>query len=218
MDAPLAKAAGPLAELVALACQRLGHHCRVQVLPWRRALELAESGKAEGIFAVLDIPQRQRYLHVSRMLVAARYSFFTLPTHSFDYRQPADLKGMHVGVYGPSGTSMALEVLLAKAGGGVVLEMETDNQRVLRKLVAGRYDERGVVLMNHDVARYLQRDLGLPALRDAGTVQAIAYGIGLSRARVSEADFQAFNNVLGQLQRDGTLAEILRRHQLQAAP
>ena len=217
VDAPLAMAAGPLAELVELACQRLGHQCRVQVLPWRRALELAESGKVEGIFAVLDVPERQRYLHVSRMLLASRYSLFTPPGGTLTYRQPRDLQNARIGVYGPSGTSLVLEALF-KQTEGATLEMETDNQRVLRKLLAGRYGAQGAVLMNHDVARYLQRVLGLPELRDAGTVQAIAYGIGLSRARVSEADFQAFNNVLGQLQRDGTLAEILRRHQLQAAP
>lgn len=217
VDAPLAKAAGPLAELVELACQRLGHHCRMQVLPWRRALELAETGKVDGIFAILDVPERQRYLHVSRMLLTTRYSLFTMPAATLAYRQPSDLQNARVGVYGPSGSSLVLEALF-KQTEGATLEMETDNQRVLRKLVAGRYGAQGAVLMNHDVARHLQRQLGLPALRDAGTVQAIAYGVGLSRARVSAADFQAFNAVLDELHRDGSLASIARRHQVQMAP
>jgi polar amino acid transport system substrate-binding protein len=216
-NAPVANAAGPFAEIIQLACQRLGHHCSLQVLPWRRALELAETGKVDGIFAVLGVPERQRYFHVSHMLVATRYSFFTLPGQTFNYRQPADLKGVHIGVYGPSGTSLALESLLKMAGGGT-LEMETDNPRVLRKLLAGRYGNQGVVLMNDDVQRYLQRQLGLPVLREAGTAQVIAYGVGLSRARISEADFKAFNNVLAELQLAGSVAEILRRYQLQAAP
>lgn len=216
-NAPMAKAGGPFAEIIELACKRLGHQCQLQVLPWRRALDLAETGKVDGAFALLGTPERERYFRLTRVLVVTRYSFFTLPGKTFDYRQPADLKGMHVGVYGPSGTSLTLEALLQRAAAGT-LELETDNPRVLRKLLAGRYGEQGAAFMNYDVARHLQRDLALPALREAGTAQVIAYGIGLSRTRVSEADFQAFDNMLGELQRDGSLAQILRRHRLQAAP
>lgn len=216
-DAPVAMAAGPFAEIIEQACKRLAWHCTLHVLPWRRALDLAETGQVEGIFTVLDVPERQRYFYISRMLLAARYSLFTLPGQTLDYHQPSDLNGFHIGVYGPSGTALVLAGLLKQAE-GATLEMETDNPRVLRKLVAGRYGERGAVVINHDVALYLQRQLGLPALREAGTVKAIAYGVGLSRARVSEADFQTFNAVLGELQRDGTVANIARQHQLQVAP
>ena len=216
LDGPAAQGAGPFVEIIELACQRLKQACSVEVLPWRRALSLAEEGQVEGIFTVVDNPERQHYFHISRMLVTAHYSLFTGQDSTLVYRQAADLKGYHIGVYGPSGTAMILEELLKKAE-DATLEMETDNPRVLRKLAAGRYGARGAVLMNRDVALYLQQQLQLENVREAGTVQPIHYGIGLSRARVSRDAFEAFDRALGELQRRGEVAAILTRHGLQPA-
>lgn len=206
--------AGPFVEIIEQACARLGHRCRVDVLPWRRALSLAEQGEVEGIFTVVDAPERREHFYISRMLVGARYSLFTREQTPLEYRSPVDLNGYHIGVYGPSGTALMLESLLRQSD-DATLEMETDNPRALRKLAAGRYGERGAVLMNHDVALFLQLQEGITGLREAGTVKRIAYGIGLSPLRVSEAEFNAFDRTLGELQREGQVAAILKRHGLQ---
>lgn len=216
LDGPSAEGAGPFVEIIERACQRLEQACRVEVLPWRRALNLAEEGQVEGIFTVIDNPERQHYFHISRMLVAARYSLFTEQDSALAYRQAADLKGYHVGVYGPSGTALILESLLKQVD-DATLEMETDNPRVLRKLAAGRYGPRGAILMNRDVALYLKAQLQLENVREAGTVQSIQYGIGLSRALVSRDTFEAFDRALRELQRRGEVASILARYGLEPA-
>jgi len=45
----------------------------------------------------------------------------------------------------------------------------------------------------------------------------VSYAIGLSRAAVSEAEFERFNDALEALIADGSVAAILRHHGLEPA-
>jgi len=53
--------------------------------------------------------------------------------------------------------------------------------------------------------------------REAGELTSVSYGIGLSSKRISDAQFQAFEQALDALIADGTVPDILRRHQLEPA-
>ena len=89
----------------------------------------------------------------------------------------------------------------------------------LKKLAAGRYgdEHRVVAAINLDVGRYLVANEGISGIRPAGDFKKVAYGIGLSRQKVSEAQFGEFNAALQELIRQGKVREILRRHGLKAA-
>ncbi len=84
-------------------------------------------------------------------------------------------------------------------------------------LNAGRFGSEGVVVLNRDVARHLIEHESLYAVRHAGHLASIEYGIGFSRKKVSSAQFQAFNRGLGTLRSNGQLATILQRYGLQPA-
>lgn len=207
---------GPLVEIVQAVCDRMQLNCPVALHPWQRALHLAEAGKVDGIFAMVRSPQREREFHFTRKLVTSRYAVFTRADSDFRYNQPADLAGQLVGVYGPSGTSYVLSELL-KPVTGVEMHLTASNRRLLRMLASGRFGERGVAVLNQDVAWYLIEDEQLDELREAGELMSVSYSIALSRKRVSEAQFQAFEQALDALIADGTIPEILRRHQVQPA-
>ena len=55
------------------------------------------------------------------------------------------------------------------------------------------------------------------ALREAGELGPITYGIGLSRKTVSEDEFSAFERALDEAIADGTVPAILRQHQMEPA-
>lgn len=207
-----------MAEVVQAVCTRLGWDCSVEVFPWRRALRMAESGAVDGIFSVLKNPEREAAFYVSEMVVETAYGFFVSERSSFFYRAPGDLEGFTVGVYGPSGTSAVLAEMLTP---GLVKQVVVDiaNVNVLKKLAAGRYgdEHRVVAAINLDVGRYLVANEGISGIRPAGDFKKVAYGIGLSRQKVSEAQFGEFNAALQELIRQGKVREILRRHGLKAA-
>lgn len=215
-DAAGVPAAGPLAEVVQAVCERLAQHCAIAVHPWRRALALAEEGKADGIFTVIRSPQREDAFHISRMLVTSRYSVFALRSSTFVYHQPRDMAGKIIGVYGPSGTSFALGESLRQVP-EVSIQLVADNRRLLRMLDAGRFGGQGLAVVNQDVAWHLIDTEKLDRLREVGELQPVSYGIGLSRKTVSTAQFEAFAAALDALIADGTVPAILRRYQLEAA-
>lgn len=207
-------AAGPLVEVVQAVCERLQYRCRIELHPWRRALDLAERGEADGIFTVVHSPEREAHFHITRMLVTSRYSVFARNNQVFSH--PKDLAGHMVGVYGPSGTSYALSERLRDVP-DVEVRLVTDNRRLLRMLESGRFGENGLAVINQDVAWHLIDDERLATVREAGELESVSYGIGLSRKTVDVPQFRVFEQALGALVEDGTIPAILRRHQLQPA-
>ena len=177
---------------------------------------MAEQGEVDGIFTVVRSPDREREFHISRMLVMSRYSVFARDESNFVFSDLDDLAGRTVGVYGPSGTSWLLSGHL-KAIADVRIRMTLDNRRLLKMLQSERFGPEGLAVVNQDVAWHLIEDEELDGLREAGELAVVYYGIGLSRKRVSEDQFQAFEQALDEAIADGTVPKILRRYQLEAA-
>lgn len=209
-------AGGPLVEIVQSVCVRLDRECSIMLHPWQRALRMAEQGEADGIFTVIRSPDREREFHVSRMLVMSRYSVFARDDSNFVFSDPDNLAGRTVGVYGPSGTSWVLSEHL-KSIAAVHIHMTLNNRRLLNMLQSGRFGKEGLAVVNQDVAWHLIEDEKLDGLREAGELATVYYGIGLSRKRISEEQFQAFEQALDAAIADGTVPSILRRYQLEAA-
>lgn len=207
------RATGPMPEIVRAACARLAIQCNIEVMPWRRALQMAEQGKADGVFSLVRIPEREASFYLGPPVVELTYSFFVSSTSSLHYQRLADLNGYTLAAYGPSGTQRALEELQA-GGGKFDIVQEIDNLTALRKLAAGRYGERGAVLINRDVAYWLIREEHLDNLKAVGDLRRLAYYIGLSRQRVSEAAANRFHQALVALGREGQLRAILKKHGL----
>jgi polar amino acid transport system substrate-binding protein len=207
---------GPLVEVVQTICARLQQPCEITLYPWRRALQMAEQGQADGIFTLVRSPQREEIFHISRMLITTRYSVFARTDSSFVFNHPSNLAGRLVGVYGPSGTSYVLSERL-KSVPDVRLHLTADNRRLLRMLQSGRFGKEGLAVLNQDVAWHLIDDEQLTGVREAGEMGPITYGIGLSRSTISEAQFKAFEQALDEAIADGTVPAILRRHQLEPA-
>ncbi len=207
---------GPLVDVLRAACERLGWHCEVSLLPWRRAQADAEAGRLDGLFPLLQTPERERLFQFTSPVLNARYALFSLSGQSYRYEGPASLEGHVLGVYGPSGTAIALSELL-KDGPAVTVHTEPDNTTVLRKLLHGRYGEQGLAFINESVALHLLKQEQLKGLQMAGAVREITYGFGLVRARVSEEDFQRFDEALQANCRNGRNASLIRPYALPAS-
>lgn len=210
--------AGPLVDVLQAACARLAWRCSVEILPWRRALRMAQAGEVPGLFAIVTPPTTRPRFHVSPPVVDARYVLFARSADALEFRgDAAQLAGRTVGVYGPSAAEDALRALMTGVPGARA-EIEADNLTVLRKLAAGRYGEGGLALANEAVAQQLVREERLAGLRVAGVVKSFGYAFGLNRERVTAADAQAFAGALQALCATGRIAELLKPYGLPASP
>jgi polar amino acid transport system substrate-binding protein len=211
------RAAGPMVDVLEAVCAQLKRSCKIEVLPWRRALRLAQKGEVDGIFTVLDTPERRSFFHISLPVIDARYGLFAQAGADFRFEgDRQQMKGRTVGVYGPSGSSYALDQLIEGVA-EVQKVLEYDNITVLRKLAAGRYGPLGLVLINEAVGLHLIRSEKLSGLQAAGTVKQFSYAFGLNRARVSTDDAKAFDAALSGLCSSGRTAALLKPYALPAA-
>lgn len=211
----ISRPGGPLVEVAELVCERIQYSCTFEIHPWRRSLALAEQGAVDGIFTVIQSPEREQMFHVTQMLVRSEYVLFRHAGSTFDYRSPEDLAGRTIGVYGPSGTSYILSKLLEKAP-DARMYLVTDNLQLLRMLNSGRFGPGGLAMINEDVAHNLIASHGLTGIREAGHLRPISYGIGFSRKAVSQARFKVFQDALSKAVEDGSVGQILHYYGLTA--
>lgn len=212
------RATGPMVDVLQAACAKLDWHCSVQILPWRRALRIAQAGEVEGMFSVVTPPLTDRpRFRVSPPVVEGRYVLLAGDAEALRFDGDArSLAGRGIGVYGPSGAEDALRALIEGVPGAHA-EVETDNLTVLRKLAAGRYGATGLALVNEGVAQHLQREEGIAGLQTIGAVKTFGYAFGLSRQRIDVATAQSFAKVLTELCRSGRTAELLKPYGLAAS-
>lgn len=212
------RAAGPMVDVLQAACARLAWRCSVEILPWRRALRMAQAGEVEGMFSIVTPPNTPRpRFHVSPPVVEGRYVLWARDGEALRYEGDArGLAGRAIGVYGPSGALDALKALIDGVAGAHA-EVETDNRAVLRKLAAGRYGESGLALVNEGAARHLIREDGIAGLQTVGVVKTFGYAFGLNNQRVDAATAAVFAKALQELCRSGRTVELLRPYGLAAS-
>jgi len=208
------QAAGPAAEVIRRICAEMKITCTMRVLPWRRAQQEVQDGKAHGMFVIGWNPARAKWLHFSPPLLHTEYGFFVREDNPLRFQQNADVKGYTVGVYGPSNTATALEAIKTELG-DLSIDMTPDDEAAFKKLSLGRVR---AVFSNRDVGHDLLRKLGITNVRYAGRQQGLKYYIGFSQQATDRAVVDQFNATFRALHTQGVIAEILRRYRMEPAP
>jgi polar amino acid transport system substrate-binding protein len=206
--------AGPAADLIRRVCAEIKVECPMRLLPWRRAQQEVEEGKAHGMFVIGWNAARAKWLHFSPPILTTEYGFFVRDDNPLKFTQNADVKGYVVGVYGPSNTATALEKIKTELG-DLTIDMTPDDEAAFRKLSVGRVK---AVFSNRDVGHDLIRKLGLTNLRYAGRQQTLKYYIGFSQKVTDKKLVDQFNTAFRGLHKQGAIQDILARYRLDAAP
>lgn len=209
------EATGPVPEVVRAVCAAIQTPCKFESLPWRRAFVMAELGQVDGIFVFVHTLEREKDFYFTDPVIQSGYALFVRQPSRLSYTGPKDVSGYTVAAYGPSGTSSAAEEI-AKTSPGMRLEIEVDNNAVLRKLSAGRYTEPAAGFVNRDVGKLLIDQQKYSNLRLAGEAKRIDYAIGLSRKRMTQEQADRFILALRELIRKGTVKAIVEKHGLKA--
>jgi polar amino acid transport system substrate-binding protein len=197
--------------VVQAACQAIQVRCTVEIFPWRRALQMASDGEADGLLAILNTAERMRTFHMSGPLFNTAYVLYAQQDSLLRDPSPAALAGYTVAAFGPSGTSIVAGKLADTIPNGR-LQVEIDNETALRKLRMGRYGAKAVVVINEDVGIWLMRGEGDAGLKQVGELRKITYHIGMSRKPAGLQTRERFLAALDALVRDGTVHAIAARH------
>ncbi|GAB2837487.1 hypothetical protein GCM10027277_00340 [Pseudoduganella ginsengisoli] len=205
------KLAGPFTDFVHAACAAIQAQCTIELFPWRRALQMAMEGEADGLLAILDTPERRQLFHVSPGLIHTAYVLYARQDSALHDPTPAMLAGYTVAAFGPSGTA-TVAARLASSAPNAQLKIEIDNETALRKLRMGRYGDQAVVLINEDLGIWLMQKEGDAGLRQVGEVQKITYHIGMSRKRGAQEARTRFLAALDAMIHSGAVRDMAARY------
>jgi polar amino acid transport system substrate-binding protein len=205
---------GPAADVIRRVCADMKTTCTLRLLPWRRAQQEVQEGKAHGMFVIGWNAERAKWLHFSPPLLNTEYGFFVREDNPLKFQQNTDVKGYIVGVYGPSNTATALEKIKAEIN-DVTIDMTPDDEAAFKKLSHGRVQ---AVFSNRDVGHDLIRKLAITNLRYAGRQQSLKYYVGFSQKVADKQMVDEFNATFRILHRQGVIREILGRYRMDPAP
>lgn len=205
---------GPAAEIIRRVCTDIKIDCAMRLLPWRRAQQEVEEGKAHALFVIGWNAERAKTLYFSQPMMVTEYGFFVRNDNPLVFKQVSDVKGYVVGVFAPSNTATSLEKIQAEVK-DLKIDATPDDEAAFKKLSLGRVD---AVFSNRDVGQGLLRKLELKNIRYSGRQQGLKYYIGFSQKFVDKKLVDQFNNAYSALYKKGVIQEILGRYQMDATP
>lgn len=209
------QAAGPMVEVLKAVCSRAAWQCHVEVLPWRRAYQRIEAGEADGIFPFVNTPERRQQYVMSPNVVQGRYVLMGKPGGpGREQGQPPS--GRTIAAFGPSEASRTLASVVRQHP-GTRAHIEADPGAVVRKLLAGRYGQDGLGLVNEAVARWQLAATPPGSLQTVEVVREFNYGFALLRRPGHETLAQQMTEAIQALCRSGAIRRRLEPYGLQAA-
>ncbi|MDT9001692.1 transporter substrate-binding domain-containing protein [Paucibacter sp. APW11] len=197
-------------ELLRLMAIQAGLPLTLEVLPWARALQLAEANPRGLLFSLTRTPEREAQYQWVGPISPRRILIYKLASRrDLKLGSLAELKQAKLGV---RRGSAAVQRLLAEGfKPGVNIELGIDDANNLRKLLAGRMD---YLLMLDWAAAWNLRQLQLPA----STLQPVldfdvssAYWYGL-RADADSALVKRLQQALDAIKRDGRYERLRQRY------
>jgi polar amino acid transport system substrate-binding protein len=132
---------GILVDVVTEAFRRTGHQFEIQLMPWARCLAEIRSGRADGIFSVFKLPEREEFLSYTGVPIITQVEAFFVPADS-DLTFGGDISrlgGLRIGTI--RGTSYGDKVDSALKTGMWSAVVETNNiDSLVGMLVLKRID------------------------------------------------------------------------------
>ena len=207
---------GPGVDVISAVCANLKAKCAFRLLPWTRAQEEVKEGKAHGMFLIGWNKERESTLYFSLPILQTEYGFFAHADDSFTYKDPTDLDGKKIRVYGPSNTSKAMDKLtveLTSAGKKVDVKVTDDDKKNFMMAGSGsRSNTVDAIFSNRDVGNTFIRQFKLK-LRYAGCREKLNYFVAFSK-QVSKDFVDRFNAELKNMRDSGKQKEILDKYEM----
>ncbi|WP_420412365.1 substrate-binding periplasmic protein [Roseibium sp.] len=199
---------GIVVRVLRRAFAKLGHEIEIEVLPWKRALLMARTGAADGIFTVYKTQERLSFLDYSKTIVMPQVvSLWALTNVEVPYNGDlASLSDVSIGlVDGVSYGAAADEVI--HSGLLKHLEYAPDSQHNIMKLLAGR---TAVIMMNRYGAMYhLKKFRSLKDVRELQpVVSSVPSYIAFSKKRKLTALRDQLDTVLQSMLKGGEFETI----------
>lgn len=206
-------------EIVREALRRTGRAATVELVPWRRALEMVRGGQADGIIDAGYTPERGTYLHFPLENIYLEEIFAFKPASAdLALEESLDNVGNYrVGVVRGSFYGARMDSALRRE---LFKEVQAarDVESLARMLLAGRVDMfLGVRMAVEDILRRMGADDRVGLVPQAGTRQPLILDysptyVAFSKQTVPAEVAAEVTRALRDMKRDGTFERIRMRY------
>lgn len=211
---------GPVAEIIRKVCYDLSISCKLNLLPWRRAVKEVKAGKAHGLFVIGKTQKRLKWLYFSPPIISSEYGFFVNKQNSLNYKSKKDIINYKIVVYGPSNLSYSLDSIKKDMVDhklpSIEIIMFPDDINIFKMLNESSLPTIGAY-SNKDVGKTIMQELNLNNIRYAGKDKNIEYYIGFNKKNTPKQTVDKFNHKLIEFYRHGTITKILNKYRITPA-
>lgn len=132
---------GLVVEILKEAFARNNQAVEFKVVPWARALWMAQHGEADAVFATIKTPEREQFLDFSsESLIPLTSAFFVKKDSKIQYNGDLNtLADMNIGLLRQASYGIAFDAAV-KNGTLKYADFTTDTLTNIKKLIAGRID------------------------------------------------------------------------------
>ncbi len=192
-------------ELATQMSAKIGRPMTLAFYPWARAIRMAESGANYGVFPLARTPDRESRFKWLIPLAQVNYTFFGLSGSSVDLNDLASLRTQRVGVL--RGSPIIKNLQAEKFSHIVQAKDYKDLLRLLNEgIIAAAYAGEPMLRAAIDEFKFKPQDFrsGL-SLKSAELYMATSLGL-------DPAEAELWLRAYRELQQDGTLARLQRKH------
>lgn len=195
---------GTSVEQIELMMKATGQDHTIEMMPWARALTLAETRPMYCVFTTTHNAERDGKFKWVEPLLSGRTLLVRRAGSSV---KPADLKAASGYLVGATRDDFTVDIL--KAEGFAKLDLVTDFNLSLKKLLAGRID---MMPMAEDYYGKLRREN--VAIERVLVLSEQIFSLACNRS-VPDAEIARMQTALGKLIEDGTQADLFRKYGLE---
>ncbi|WP_137935861.1 ABC transporter substrate-binding protein [Chitinivorax sp. B] len=195
------KLSGIVYDAVGLVFARAGYAHQVELVPWKRAMALVETGTVSCVFPMTRTSEREaRFSWVGPFLTGA-HVLVALESNPIQLTNPAQARNYRIGVLAGSAVEQTLKTM------GLPYFGDPKSENNMRKLSEGMLDLWAV----HDVvAQYESRDLHVP-IKQLLKLATVETYLGCRLDTASDV-LNALQNQLDKLKQQGELTVLQQQY------
>jgi polar amino acid transport system substrate-binding protein len=211
------KEGGALVELTVTAFKRAGYRVIIQYLPWKRALEKGLAGDFDMILGAYYTRERERLLAYSHPIGKLELCLVKRKGENIHFSSLADLKPYRIGHIRGAAVNPEFD---RAARTFLNIEYVSILEYNIRKLLNYRID---LLVDKRFMVQKIVREKYPDSIGKieflSPPLQCRAFYNAFPRSRYGfQHNLRIFNDALEELQEDGTMADIFRRHGLEQMP
>ena len=197
-------------DIMVKVCEKLHWQCQMEIVPQKRALTLAEAGQYDGVWGIIQLRSREKYLNYSSPTWTAHLSYFAARGQLAPFTRANDLKGFTViGVRSSASFEKAEELKLNVPD--IKLIESNSYPEAFDDLFNNKYGAKTAVVTYSEVGHYITEKKHSKKSVLTLDVETVHFRVGFSK-KLDKNFVTQFDRVLNEMRRSGELKKILSNY------